>query len=205
MCAQTRGATRFYQVTLRSAGSRPIFSDNCDRSVFVGLIKRYFSDHGIEMAAWCLLADSVHLLLGADKTRLAEALREVTTIYSGYYNRRMDSKGGVFKKGFPTKAIATEGQFRDAVRAIHLKPYKCGVSRGVPFRWSSYETYLSATPPQVVSWALGVFGGRRSFLVYHHIEGAGTTLGAPAPAKSDYADVYDRRITSATSSATFAA
>ena len=206
MCAQTRGATRFYQVTLRSAGSRPIFSDNCDRSVFVGLIKRYFSDHGIEMAAWCLLADSVHLLLCANKTRLAEALREVTTIYVGYYTRRTGRKGALFQRRFPTEPVTTEGQLREAVRNIHLKPYNCGISRGVPYRWSSYETYLSARPPQAVGWALGVFGGRKSFLVYHHIESAGASLDTPALLRSDRgADDYDRRMISATSSATLAA
>lgn len=205
MGMQTRAPSHVYRVTLRSVGRRPLFADNCDRSVFVGLAKSYFADHGIGLAAWCLLADSVHLVLCADRSRITAALREVAAVYGDYYNRRRRRRGAVFQGRFPTKAVTTEGQLRETVRGIHLKPYKCGAARGVPYRWSSYETYLSSRPPEAVGWALGVFGGRKNFLVYHHIESAGAPLGTPARSSPGLVGPYERRMTSATSSATLAA
>ena len=117
----------FYHVVLRGCGKQYIFDDDADRWRFYDLMKRELIEKGIVILAWCLMSNHVHLLVLDESRVLSEAMRNLSSSYARYFNRRSGHVGHLFQERFGSFPIEDEGYLLEAVLYIHVARFGgCG-------------------------------------------------------------------------------
>ena len=65
---RARSEADVYHVVSRGVGQQIIFEDDKDRVSFLDFVARASRDFNVEVYAWCLMSNHVHLLLHVSKT-----------------------------------------------------------------------------------------------------------------------------------------
>ena len=172
-----------YHVVIRGIGDALIFKETTDyyrvvislyefnntSPVLIGRRKGKRRDPGstskrekmIEILAFCLMPNHIHLLLKQTKERgISSFMAKFGAGYAGYFNRKYDRKGYLFQGRFKAIHIKTNEQFKTVLTYIHANP----VSLREPnwkengfndlestinflenYRWSSYLDYLGGS------------------------------------------------------------
>ena len=91
-----KSSTGIYQVMLRGADRRIIFSDDEDCSRFLETMKRAKRESGFRMFAWCLMGNHVHLLLKEENELLEVIFKRIGSAYVYYYNWKYELHGHLF-------------------------------------------------------------------------------------------------------------
>ena len=159
-CARRVSESGYYHVMLRGNGRQVIFEDDADRRAFLEALGEAMSSRGIEIVAWCLMSNHVHLLLADPGGRLSDAIHAMTTSYAGHFNRRSGHVGSVFAGRFKSVPVEDDAQLLAAVRYIHDNPVKAGIC-AVPdeYPWSSYHEYVGEPWIASVETVLDLVGG----------------------------------------------
>jgi putative transposase len=138
----TPGAARF--ITFSCHQQRPIFGIESTRAAFVGPLIDYAASARIELHAWVLMPDHVHLLLTPLEPTLTPSLgdfkeavvRSVTAI-----NRRPQRiwrPGGGYDR-----TIFSCGEFREKRLYIHRNAVRAGlVADPAEWRWHSWHEFF---------------------------------------------------------------
>lgn len=96
----------------------------------------------IEILAFCLMPNHFHLLVKQiAKDAVTKLMRQVSTSYSMYFNRKYERVGPLFQGKFKAVTVETDEQLLHLGRYIHQNPLSRGVSLD-DFEWSSYQAYL---------------------------------------------------------------
>ena len=101
---------------------------------------------GIEISAWVILPDHVHLILGIDATKIPALMRRVKLSYSAWYRRRHGmSKGRLWQYRYWDHIIRDQHDMNRHVDYLHYNPVKHGYAES-PFhwKWSSIHDYVKA-------------------------------------------------------------
>ena len=143
----------YYHVYNRGVRKQPIFLDDQDYGVFLGLLKRYLSqstpkqlNHSnypsyrgqVELLTYCLMPNHFHLLIyQKDKNGMKQLLKSVSVSYSMYFNKRYKHVGALFQQRYRAVRIVSDPQLLHISRYIHLNPddYRS-------WEWSSVGYYL---------------------------------------------------------------
>lgn len=144
----------YYHIYNRGINKSPIFIDNQDFAVFLGLIKRslsrevenskrqpryttFFDD--IDMLAFCLMGNHFHLFVyqKSNNKAIAEFMRSLTTAYVMYFNKKYKRIGPLFQQRYRAVRIVDDSQLLHISRYIHLNP-----DNYTDYEWSSYDYYL---------------------------------------------------------------
>ena len=112
----------YYHVMLRGAGRQILFEEDRDRHEFLGHLTDAMPVFCIELIAWCLMDNHVHLLVCDPKNQLASFMHAVSTRYALYYNAKSGHVEPVFQGRFKSKPIDTDEYLLQAVRYIHDNP-----------------------------------------------------------------------------------
>ena len=51
-----------HHITQRGVRSMALFDSDADRSLYLDLIAKHCSDHGVEVLTWCLMDNHVHFI-----------------------------------------------------------------------------------------------------------------------------------------------
>ncbi len=150
----------------RGAGRQAVFFDDEDRRLFGRLLTLAHERFGVEVHAYCLMTNHVHLLVHCPQGRLSEAMQLVGSVYTRATNERVGRDGPLFRGRFHSLPVTSDDHLLSAVRYIHRNPLDiAGVSHPVDYRWSSHRTYLGQRPcPPFVRTdeVLARFGGDRA-------------------------------------------
>lgn len=151
----------FYHVILRGDGKRQLFEDDCDREVFLDLLSTQVVEHGVDVIAWCLMGNHVHLVLLDARGRLSEVMAALAMRYAQHFNRRTGHVGHVFQERFRSMPIEDDAYLLEAVRYVLNNPARAGICPAESYRWSSYREYAGAIPPRLtrVDIILDMVGG----------------------------------------------
>lgn len=157
---QAAGLT--YHVTARGAGRMPIYLDDRDREMFLGLLARVVAQQRIECHAFCLMPNHYHQVVTTLEANLSRAIKQLNGIYGQWWSRRHKRPGHVFQGRFHAQVVQSETYLLTACRYDVLNPVRAHlVDRPEEWRWSSYRATagLAPVPPFVhldVLWqALG--------------------------------------------------
>lgn len=132
-----------YHITSRGVGGQIIFEDDDDRRHFLALLKSACTDHGLNVAAWCLMENHFHLLVRADIKDISAAMKYLKETYAKDLNKRHSRVGSVFQGTFGSFPIEDESYMATAIRYIHDNPVRAGIVKHArDYRWSSYQEYL---------------------------------------------------------------
>lgn len=131
-------ADNYYHVYNRGVEKRPIFLDDQDYSVFLGLLKRYITGvnesktnrykvesmaNKLDLLAYCLMPNHFHLLFyQKNDIGVSEIMRRLSTGYVMYFNHKYKRVGALFQGNYKASRINAEDYLHHISRYIHMNP-----------------------------------------------------------------------------------
>lgn len=139
---RSKSPTGYFHVTLRGNGGQLLFDGDEDRIALLHILDAILPKHNIELIAWCLMGNHIHLLIDDPDDRKSDAMHAIAVSFAGRYNARMGHIGHVFQERFWDSPIKSEEYLLEAIRYIHLNPQKAGLVAYDEYPWSSHREYL---------------------------------------------------------------
>lgn len=143
-----------HHVTQRGNRQEPIFFEAGDQERYLDLLATQTRRHGVEVWAYCLMPNHVHLVLTPlDESGLARAIGETHRRYSAAVNGRQGWSGHLFQARFAS-VVMDERHLLVAARYVALNPVRAGLAaRAEDWRWSSVHAHLAGKDDGVVTVA----------------------------------------------------
>lgn len=136
-------------ITQRAAGKEPLFLEDGDYLFMLGLLKEIAKKYSINMYAFCLMPNHVHLLLSPTEKNLYDAMRDLFSRYAMRFNRKYERKGHLFGGPYRQAVCFDNGYLLAASLYIHLNPVKAAiVTDPLDYRWSSIRLYCDEKAPK---------------------------------------------------------
>lgn len=108
-------------------------------------IKNYSGN--IELMAFCLMPNHIHLLLRQDNSNgVAEFLKSLHTRYSMYFNHKYKREGTLFQSKYKSKLVQTDEYLVYVSKYIHANPIGL-CTRLEGYLWSSMAYYHKEKHP----------------------------------------------------------
>src|SRR5260370_857664 len=132
-----------HHVTQRGNGRARTFFGDPDYALYRDLLADNCSAAGVEVWAWCLMPNHVHLILvPSDPDGLRRALARVHRSYAGTIQARRKRTGHFWQGRFGAVAM-DEQHLAAALRYVSLNPVRARlVERAQDWRWSSTRAHL---------------------------------------------------------------
>ncbi len=136
-----------HHVTQRGNRRQPTFFSDHDYIAYRDLLADRCAAHAVEVLAWCLMPNHVHLILvPATKTALGAALMETHRRYTVRINRREGWTGFLWQGRFSSAAM-DEAHLAAAARYVDLNPVRARlVGQPDDWPWSSARAHLERRP-----------------------------------------------------------
>lgn len=134
-----------YHIMVRGNEKKDLFLDDEDRKSFIKTVARNQSRYGVNLYAYCLMTNHVHLLIGANGADISQLMKSINISYAMYFNRRYKRCGHLFQDRFKSELITTDAYMLEVSRYIHLNPARAGMVTAVnllEYPWSSYPQYV---------------------------------------------------------------
>jgi putative transposase len=194
-------------VTQRGPGRAPIFLESGDQGVYRDLLARETRRRGVEVWAYCLMPDHVHMILvPADADGLSLAVGEAHRRYTGFVNARSGGAGHLFQSRFAS-VVMDESHLLAAARYVSLNPVRAKLARSArDWPWSSARAHLAGADDGLVKVApllertgdfaaflSGVRGDRAAGILAFEALRAAETTGRPVGA-ADFVAALGRRL-----------
>lgn len=178
--ARQRSESGYYHVMLRGAGKQCLFEGDADRLEFLRLMDDRTGQAGIDVLAWCLMDNHIHMVIFGDGDSMSSCLHALAGSYAMYFNGRTAHVGPVFQGRFKSKPIENEAYLLEAVRYVHNNPAEAGICAAPDYPWSSYQQYVGRTeshgaagrPRTNTQPILEILGGVEKFVSFHAEESA---------------------------------
>lgn len=143
-----------HHLTQRGNGGARTFFTDADYALYRTLLGEHCRAAGVEVWAWCLMPNHVHLLLvPADADGLRRALAKVHRQYAGIIQARR-KRTGHFWQGRFGAVVMDEDHLGAALRYVALNPVRARlVARARDWPWSSTRAQLSGKDDGLTSTA----------------------------------------------------
>lgn len=151
---RTVSESGLYHVVARGNGKQLIFNNDADRSAFLTYLERFAQADDVQVIAWCLMDNHVHLVVEDQSQRLSLAVGSLLGAYAKYFNQKTGHVGSVFQQRFFSEAINTDDYLLATVRYVHVNPAKAGMCPASEYHWSSYREYTEGSGDGISSTAL---------------------------------------------------
>lgn len=162
---RVRSGSGYYHVVCRGVGRQILFEDDEDYERYLGALRRFLPENAIELVAYCLMDNHVHLLLHAD-SGLERAMKQISVSYSHYFNTKYERAGHLFQDRYMSEPIEDEAYLLTVVRYIHNNPQKAGICRHDEYRWSSWREYVEEQDITAPGLVLELVGGVERFVEF---------------------------------------
>lgn len=129
----------FYHVVIRGVNKQNIFYDDSDRRYFISLLKVYSKKNRLEIHAFCLMENHVHLLIEDHRKTISKFMQIVASVYARHFNKKYDRIGHLYQDRFASETIEDREYFLTVFRYILQNPEKAGIDSTEKYNWSSYK------------------------------------------------------------------
>jgi REP element-mobilizing transposase RayT len=132
-----------YHVIQRAPGNELLFKDDRDRVIFLRYMKSYLLKFDIQILAYALMPNHLHLLLKIEKINLSMCMKQLFERYACYFNNKHQRKGHVFYGVY--RAVYCDNPFAVLIVSyyIHLNAFKAKiVNSPLDYKWHSLDIYL---------------------------------------------------------------
>ncbi len=127
-----------YHVTQRGNRREDVFFSDRDRFVYLEFLQKYTQQHGVDVVAYCLMTNHVHLVVvPRTEQALAGALKPLHLRYAQHVNWTQGLTGRLWQGRFFSCGLDVAHLF-SAVRYVERNPVRAGmVDRAEAYPWSS--------------------------------------------------------------------
>jgi putative transposase len=133
-----------YHVIARGNQRQPTFLDDADYGAYLRRLALYLERYGVNLHAYCLMPNHVHLLARAGTTPLAKFMQGLQQSYTQWFNRVHEKVGHVFQGRYRAIVCDSDEYLVTLVRYIHLNPVRAGLaSRPELYRYSGHRALLT--------------------------------------------------------------
>jgi putative transposase len=134
-----------FHITQRAAGKEPLFLEDGDYLFMLGLMKEISRNHSLNMYAFCLMPNHLHLLFSPANANLYDTMRDLFSKYARNFNRKYERKGHLFGGPYRQAVCLDDSYLLAASLYIHLNPVKAGLATDpLSYRWSSCRLYCDS-------------------------------------------------------------
>jgi len=166
--------TGYYHIMLRGNNRESIFSGDGQKRLFLECLNKHGEDHSIDIVAYCLMDNHVHIVVKASVLNLANAIKCMNTKYAMNFNRQRYRVGHVFQDRYKSQAILDDQYLLQVIRYVHNNPDKAKMVESIKdYNWSSYNEYLnknSIVGNQQREFVLGYFSSSIEQFEEFHIQ-----------------------------------
>ena len=141
-----------HHATQRGIERSTVFIDQSDGIVYLHLLRQYVAKYGVEIVAYCLMPNHVHLVLvPSDRGGLHRTLKAVHGRYAQRFNRIRDRAGHLWQNRYFSSPLDSD-YFLNAVRYVELNPVRARlVEQAEEYPWSSAATHCGAREEPLVA------------------------------------------------------
>ncbi|MFZ5353841.1 MAG: REP-associated tyrosine transposase [Bacillota bacterium] len=141
--ARVKSPTDYYHIVMRGNNRERVFGSSENKELFIKCAKMQVDNGLIEIAAYCVMDNHVHLIIKAGIEDLATAMKRINIRYAMIYNEKNDRVGHVFQDRFKSESIADDTYLLQVIRYVHNNPVKAKiVKHPKEYKWSSYCQYF---------------------------------------------------------------
>ena len=116
------------------------FGGEEDMKAYLNWLEEYSIKHGVEIHAWVLMTNHVHLLCTPlSEEAISKMMQSIGRMYVRYYNYTYQRSGTLWEGRFKASLIDSERYLLELHRYIELNPVRAGmVEEPSEYSWSSY-------------------------------------------------------------------
>lgn len=142
-----------HHITQRGNNKGVVFFDDKDRQFYLDVLKRYKNKYGIEIWAYCLMGNHVHILAIPEKeTSLARGIGGANLVYTQYINRKYKRSGRLWQNRFFSTIVEEEPYLWAVARYIERNPIRAKVvKKAEDYPWSSARAHVLGIKDDVLS------------------------------------------------------
>ena len=141
-----------HHITQRGNRGEDVFYVDADRQRYIDLLRDYSEKHGLEILAFCLMTNHIHLVaIPQTETTLADVLKPVHTRYAQHVNWTHRLSGRLWQGRFFSCPL-DESHCLAAVRYVECNPVRAGlVNEAELYEWSSAAGHVAGEEGLLVS------------------------------------------------------
>jgi len=142
-----------HHITQRGNNKETVFFDNKDRQFYLDALQRYRNKYGMEIWAYCLMGNHIHILAVSKKeASLARGIGGTNLIYTQYINRKYKRSGRLWQNRFFSTIVEKEPYLWAVARYIERNPIRAGlVKKAEDYPWSSARAHVLGIKDDVLS------------------------------------------------------
>jgi len=134
-----------HHITQRGNNRATVFFDDEDRQMYLKILAGYAEKHHIQIWAYCLMNNHIHLLAVPEaETSLACGIGLTNQVYTQYLNRKLNQSGRIWQNRFFSCVVENNQYLWAVARYIERNPLKVGlVENAETYRWSSAKAHMT--------------------------------------------------------------
>ena len=169
--------TGLYHIIFRGLNRQNLFEEDEDYIKLLEIINDIKTVVGIQIYAYCLMTNHVHLFLREKESGDIKAImHKLLTRYVMWYNRKYQRSGSLIGNRYKSEPIEDETYYLTLMRYIHQNPVKAGmVDKPEKYIWSSYNDYINLKNELTdIEFGLSILSGEeeqalKEFREFHEI------------------------------------
>ena len=117
------------------------FCNDKDMAAYVGWLKQYATKFNVDIHAWVLMTNHVHLLCTPQSANgVSLMMQSLGRMYVRYFNHRYKRTGTLWEGRFKSALIQSDTYLLQVYRYIELNPVRANmVNDPADYSWSSYQ------------------------------------------------------------------
>lgn len=119
-----------FHIMVQGINKEYIFERNKEKQKYRKLIKEELKNYSIEIIAYCIMNNHVHLLVKIKKVEdMSKFMHQINMLYALEYNKSMNRVGYVFRSRFKSEPITTEKYLINCINYINNNPVKAKICK----------------------------------------------------------------------------
>lgn len=134
-----------HHITQRGNNRATVFFDDEDRRTYLKLLAGYAKKYHLQIWAYCLTNNHVHLLaVPEEEVSLARGIGVTNQVYTQYLNRKLNQSGRIWQNRFFSCVVENDQYLWAVARYIERNPIKIGLVENVgAYHWSSAKAHMT--------------------------------------------------------------